>query len=199
MQLQWRDRAIRGASRTFVRCEGDYTVGGGGDWQGMMNRLLIPLHLLPSPLTVSTSLHLIATTQTPLISRTFCAQKHSFLYLLLTVSKLHLLKSFAFIHLSIFSADFSLFPSSFRLCPIEHILFASFPVKTIVRLNTPSSLSFFVTYLLNGCETNQVLRDLSLIRSIKIGKIIEKFITFKEFFQLSLVYKLIRLHLIKWY
>lgn len=76
--------------------------GGGGDWQGMMNRLLIPLHLLPSPLTVSTSLHLIATTQTPLISRKCCAQKHSFLYLLLTVSKLYLLKSFAFIHFSYF-------------------------------------------------------------------------------------------------
>lgn len=30
MQLQWRDRVVRGASRTFVRCEGDYTEGGEG-------------------------------------------------------------------------------------------------------------------------------------------------------------------------
>lgn len=152
---------------------GLYCCGGWGDWQGMMNRLLIPLHLLPSPLTVSTSLHLIATTQTPLISRTFCAQKDSFLYLFLTVSKLYLLKSFAFIHFRYFLSW--LLSLSFNFPPLPHrtccVSFISREYCSQIE-HSIFSLCSLGTYLLNGCETTQVLIDISLIRSFKIGTII---------------------------
>lgn len=46
MQLQWRDRVIRGASRTFVLCEGDYTVVGGGGLTGDDESTFNPLALV---------------------------------------------------------------------------------------------------------------------------------------------------------